>query len=163
MGGVQPTPQSAATSSCPATAARAGAQGVRDPALFPPSAALAEPLGGEAQLLPTRRVDVDGASFSTVLRGPAVCHPNAPLEFHTLSAPRRGAAAGERQARRPVPPALVPPCLQARPARQLDSTRHAPGVRALSPWCECASRPPLRRKQRRAGRRGQRWGHSEHA
>lgn len=74
-------------------------QGVRDPALFPPSALLAEALGGEAQLLPARRVDVDGAAFSAVLRGPAVCHPNAPLDFHTLAAPRRGATAGERQAR----------------------------------------------------------------
>ena len=72
---------------------------MRDPALFPPSALLAEALGGDAQLLPTRRVDMDSASFSAVLRGPAVCHPNAPLDFHTLAAPRRGATAGERQVR----------------------------------------------------------------
>ena len=65
--------------------------------LFPPSALLAEALGGETQLLPTRRVDIDGKSFSTVLRGSSVCHPNAPLDFHTLAASHRGATADKRE------------------------------------------------------------------
>ncbi len=72
-------------------------QGVKDPVLFPPSALLAEALGGETQLLPTRRVDIDGKSFSTVLRGSSVCHPNAPLDFHTLAASHRGATADKRE------------------------------------------------------------------
>ncbi|KAK9806804.1 hypothetical protein WJX72_003461 [[Myrmecia] bisecta] len=78
-------------------------EGVEDPKLCSAEALIVEPLGNEAMVLPTRRVDIELKPFSTVLSSPLTCAPNSPLEFHFQTMPHRGAAeeisSGNRQLR----------------------------------------------------------------
>ena len=47
--------------------------------------------------LPTRRMDVDFAPFSTVLTEPMMCYPNSPLDFEQVTLPHRGASSSRRE------------------------------------------------------------------
>ena len=62
---------------------------------------LANELGSSDMVLPSRRVDVNMTTFSTVLSQPLLCYPNAPVDFELVTIPHRGASKQTREVSHP--------------------------------------------------------------
>mmetsp|Transcript_28999 Transcript_28999/g.55594 ORF Transcript_28999/g.55594 Transcript_28999/m.55594 type:complete len:1292 (+) Transcript_28999:258-4133(+) len=83
------------------------ASGSADPAVFPRTSALQEPLGGPTMALPVRRTDIDFSEYSRVMHKPAVCGREAPVHFASKAAPAHSADTAADNSH-PAPKAIYP-------------------------------------------------------